>query len=547
MPKAHRRHLIAALLAAGLLAACASGPPQPKLLVVIVVDQFRADYLTRFDTLFTGGFRTLLDEGAVFENAAWRHALTLTAAGHASIMTGVHPAQSGMIANNWYDPAANDGAGGMVNCVDDADYLPVGGPGRSASTRGLLAETLGDRLKQQYAGAKVVSLSFKDRAAMLMGGHAADGTYWFSPGCGCFITSSYFRPDLPAWLQTFNDPPPADQFRGKDWTRLLGEPAKYEEFARPDAYADEGNGTQITFPHRLGPDPGDYRDNLRRTGYADGLLTDLVLAAIDGESLGADGEPDLLAVSFSATDYVGHTYGPFSQEAMDQVLRLDRQLARLLTALDEKVGRDGYVLALSADHGAAPVVTYAKAVLGKDAEAIPRDLLGDTVTAAVSKAFPQLENVIGGQDIPHITFDVHAFQRAGVDLTGAATIAKTALLKLPQVDGVYTHADMDDESEIDDNYWQLYRNSFFPRRSPHLMVRLKPYKYVDKSQGATGHGTPHGYDRNVPVLFFGGPITAGKHTDPAGPEDIAATLGHFANVKMPTEPDARQLTELLPE
>jgi predicted AlkP superfamily pyrophosphatase or phosphodiesterase len=516
--------------------------PVPKLTVLIVVDQMRYDYLERFDKLYQGGFRTLLDKGAVFTNARFRHALTLTANGHSVVATGLHPSSNGMAANNWYDPARGSG----VNCVFDPRESTIGGPGPPVSPRTLLADTLADRLKQKYETARVVSLSTKDRGAILLAGRKADGVYWFSVECGCFVSSSYYTDRLPHWLAAFNASKPADRFAGTAWTRLRDDPALYEKHSREDAFPQEYDGERITFPHTLrgAPPQTEFYSDLTQSAFADEMLVQAALAALDGHQLGRDEVPDLLAVSLSGTDYVGHTYGPFSQEAMDQHLRLDLLLQKLFQELDEKVGWDQTLVVLTADHGAAPIVEFLQRQ-GKPAKRLPRDALVKAVNQAVAERFPKLDNVIVFEESPHLYLDLARIEKLGIERATVEQIAREGLMATGYIEAVYTHSDLQEKPAGADEFWQLYKNSLFEQRSPHLMLRLKEYFYLDGSQGATGHGTPYDYDRHVPVIFYGKGITAGLRERDCGPDDIASTLGRILQVEMPIEPDGRVLEEVL--
>ncbi len=523
---------------------CAKDAPSlPRLIVVIVVDQMRYDYLTRFQDLYQGGFRTLLEKGAVFTEARYRHALTLTAPGHAVILTGRHPATSGITANNWFDPDL----GAKRTAVADPDYRPVGGAGAGASPRSLLADTFGDRLKQANPTSRVVGISIKDRSAILMAGRGADAAYWYSGACRCFITSSYFMEQPPGWLTAFNRSHPSDRFQGKLWERLLDDPAVYEKYSRADRFEHEFDGRRVVFPHVLdGTEaPTDVSPNARRSPFGDQLLLEAALAAMEGHELGSDDAPDLLAVGFSAPDSVGHAFGPFSQEAMDLHLRLDRVLGRLFTELDQRVGLDRTLIVLSSDHGAAPVVEEAKEQ-GLPAKTIPATALPDAVTAAFSKRALFIGNTVALFDPPHFFLDFPKLEARGVTRREAEEIAREALLSVDSVAAVYTHRDMLGGAQGDDPFRQLYRNSFFEPRSPHLMVRLREHHYIEASQGATGHGSPHDYDRHVPIIFFGRRIPPGRHSKVCGPENIAPTLAKLLGVPLPPMVDARVLIEILP-
>ena len=522
---------------------CAKETPSvPRLIVVIVVDQMRYDYLTRFQDLYQDGFRTLLEKGAVFTEARYRHALTVTAPGHAAIMTGRHPATSGITSNNWFDPDLN----ATRAAVADPDYRSLGGPGAGASPLSLLAETFGDRLKQKNPASRVIGISIKDRSAILMAGRDAEAAYWYSATCQCFVTSSYYMEQPPAWLTAFNQSHPPDRFEGKLWERLLDDPTVYEKYSRADPFEHEFDGRQVVFPHVLNgtESPTDMSPNARRSPLGDQLLLDATLAAIEGHQLGSDGAPDLLAVGFSSPDYVGHLFGPFSQEAMDIYLRLDRVLGQLFTELDERVGLDRTLIVLSSDHGAAPIVEEAKK-RGLPAKTIPASALPDAVTAALSERAPGIGNALAHFHSPHFYLDFAKLERCGITRAEGEEIARKALLNTGSVEAVYTHRDMLGGAHDGDPFWQLYRNSFFEPRSPHLMVLLREHHYIEGSQSATGHGTPHDYDRHIPIIFFGYQIPPGRHSKACGPEDIAPTLAKLLGVELQPMVDARLLTEVL--
>ncbi len=522
---------------------CAKDTPSvPRLIVVIVVDQMRYDYLTRFQDLYQGGFRTLLEKGAVFTEARYRHARTVTAPGHAAIMTGRHPATSGITSNNWFDPDIN----AKRTAVADPDYRSVGGPGAAASPRSLLVDTFGDRLKQQNPASQVVGISIKDRSAILMAGRDADAAYWYSATGRCFVTSSYYMEQPPGWLTAFNHSNPPDRFEGKLWERLLDDPAMYEKYSRADRFEHEFDGRRVVFPHVLNgtESPTDISLDARRSPFGDELLLEATLAAIEGHELGSDAAPDLLAVGFSSPDYVGHLFGPFSQEVMDAHLRLDRVLGQLFTELDQRVGLDRTLIVLTSDHGAAPLVEEAKK-RGLPARSIPATELSDAVTAALKKRASGISDAVTFFDAPHFFLDFPKLETRGVTRSKAEEIARKALLSAGSVLAVYTHRDMLGGAQGDDPFRQLYRNSFFEPRSPHLMVRLRAHHYIEGSQGATGHGTPHDYDRHIPIIFFGHQIAPDRHSKACGPEDIAPTLAKLLGIQLQPMVDARVLTEVL--
>jgi len=511
-----------------------AGPP--RLTVLIVVDQLRFDYLTRFQDLYEGGFRRLLDQGALFTEASYRHALTLTGPGHAAIATGLHPSNTGIVGNDWYDGDRQQ----TVNCIADSGYEPVGGPGRQASPRSLLADTLGDRLKLRYPQSRVVALSTKDRGAILMAGRKGDAAYWYSDDCACFITSSYYMKEAPEWLVSFNGPKPTDAFFSKPWERLLADSSLYETRSRIDAFEGELDITGTAFPHPVRT----YRE-LRRSPYSDELLMQAALAAMKSHGMGEDEAPDLLALSFSSTDYVGHDYGPFSQESMDQHLRLDALLGRLLTALDNHVGLEHVTIALTADHGVSPAVNHSKQQ-GVTAVFVPYSVLPNAVNAAVAKEYPKLGNVVAFFDRPHLFLDLFLLKDHNVPRSRIESLAKEALFATGFIENVYTHDDLLSGRPANTEYGSLYANAFFERRSPHLIVRFKKFYYIENGGEVAWHGSPYDYDRHVPVLFMGAGIRPGRYDQPTGPEDIAPTLASLLGAKMPPESDGRILSEVFP-
>lgn len=513
------------------------GLPPPRLVVVIVVDQLRPDYLTRFADLYEGGFHTLLDNGANFTNSAYRHASTYTAAGHASVSTGLHPAAHGVIANSWYDSAR----GAVVNCIADDEYAAVGGSGRRASPRPLLADTLGDLLKRKHGGSKVYAFSSKDRAALLLAGRGADGAFWYSDPCGCFVTSSYYANGLPEWLAAFNAAKPAAAYAGKRWERLLADRSLYEKLAREDDFPTEADGQATTFPHALPEE--DVEAQVQQTPFADELTLQAALAALDSGELGADGEPDLLAIGFSATDRIGHRYGPYSQEAMDHNLRLDRLLADLLAAIDRRAGLDKTVVALTADHGVLPLVEELQR-RGAAARRVDPDAFWQRARDALKQRFPDAPDLVAEASGNRLYWRLAAFRNGAVERAEAEKFLTEQLRRDPLVADVHTASDLAGASADAPETLRLFANAYFERRSPHVFVHFKEFVYAGGAHG-TGHGSAHAYDREVPVLLYGAGIRQGTFERPAGPEDIAPTLARLLRLEMPKETDTRILAEAL--
>jgi len=516
-------------------------PRQPKLILMLSIDQMRFDYLTRFAPLYKGGLRTLVERAAIFSNAQYRHAASETGPGHSVLLTGRHPSHSGIVANEWWDPYLKK----VINVVDDPIQAPLGGEGRSASPANALGFTLGDVLKLKNPNSRVVGVSLKDRSAILMAGRRADAAYWYETTGGNFITSTYYMKEAPPWLVKWNSLRLADQYAGKKWTRLLDNAGTYEKYAGPDAIEGEWDRKDIVFPHAIRGNPPErlYYDDLRRTPFADEITLSAALEAMKAHQLGQDADTDVFAVGFSATDVVGHTYGPESQETMDQLLRLDLVLDKLFKEIDATVGLSDTLIVLSADHGSLPLVENLQRQ-GIDARRVSPKVLETALQKALEQRFPGVKGLVAyfATDV-YLDEDViarHRLDRQEVEQTAIEAFMSTGL-----VEKVYTHADLARIGDSADPYLRLFQNAFYQPRSPHLSVLVKKHVYVNSAPGGTGHGTAYEYDRHIPVVFMGNGIKAGTYAAESGPEDIAPTLAHLLGVSFPKEYDSRVLTEMM--
>jgi len=516
---------------------------KPKLVLVLSVDQMRFDYLTRFNSLYKGGLRRLLDKGAVFTNAKYRHANTETGPGHSVILSGRHASHSGIVANTWYDSLLKK----SINVVDDPVQQPVGGHGRAASPTNFIGFTVGDILKRDSPQSKVVGVSMKDRSAILMGGRRADAAYWFENEGGNFITSTYYMATAPEWLKQWNARKFADQYSAKPWERLLPDSKVYEKYAGEDAIEGEWDRKDITFPHRIrqAPPLKGYYEDFRRTPFADEMVLQVALEAMKAYGLGEDATTDILAIGFSATDVIGHTYGADSQEAMDQLLRLDQTLQKLFEEVDRRVGLQETWVVLGADHGSMPLVEVAQKK-GLLARRFRADAVELAVTQALQKNFPGVSGLIANYDAPSFYLSEETIAAKGLKKRAVEAVIVKALQETGLFESVYTHADILNPEKRDDPHLQLIRNSFFEPRSPHITATPKPYIYISDNVGGTGHGTPHDYDRHVPIVFLGAPIKPGFYPAECGPEDIAPTLAAMLRLKgLEKEADARILQEMI--
>jgi predicted AlkP superfamily pyrophosphatase or phosphodiesterase len=332
--------------------------PRPRLVVVISIDQFRADYLQRFRRYFSqNGFNLLLREGADFSEASYEHSVTQTCPGHAVILTGSYANRNGIVANAWYNPALRR----AEYCAADtaAKLIGVGGEGRSP--RNLLVSTVGDELKRAEGRARVIAIAGKDRSAIMLGGHLADAAYWTDDTL--VVTSSYYMKELPPYVQGFNARGAITRYRGATWDRIL--PARaYAMVGRDNVAAEEDiGGMGRTFPHHLSGGPAqsqNFLEGFQTSPFENEVLVDFAIEVIRVEQLGQDENPDLLALGFSANDLVGHSYGPDSHEVMDMTVRTDRLLERFFSFLIRQVGRENVVIALTSDHGVAPLPELAR-------------------------------------------------------------------------------------------------------------------------------------------------------------------------------------------
>jgi predicted AlkP superfamily pyrophosphatase or phosphodiesterase len=515
-------------------------PGAPRLVLAVSVDQMRADYLTRYLALYTAGLKRLSAQGAVFANARYRHACTETGPGHSVLLSGRSPRSSGIVGNSWYDRTLKQ----RVNVVDDPTARVLGGAGRPASPAHFNAFTVGDVLKARSPRSRVVGVSFKDRAAILMGGRRADGAYWYETAGGHFVTSSWYTDAAPGWLSRWNGRGLPASYASRAWERLLPDPATYERNAGPDHVMGEWDGTDTVFPHRIRGNPPevDYFDDLRRTPYADEVLLDFALTAMKSHGLGEDDATDLLAVSFSACDVIGHTYGPDSQEMLDYLLRLDRTLGRLFDEMDARVGEDRWMAVLAADHGVMPLVEVLQAK-GLPARRIAPEEMHDAVEKALAARFPGREGLLADPDPMEYVLDQAALSRQGLDRTEVERTIREALIATGVVDAVYASTDLMGTARPSDPFFDLHQRAFFAPRSGDLVTRVKPYVYVGGRVGGTGHGTPHDYDRHIPIVFLGPGIAPGLHDEACGPEDIAWALGRLLGLPYPRQ-DAE--TDLLP-
>lgn len=517
-----RRALIAAaaLLAAAYQQPAASPPGDgPKLVVLMVVDQLPAELLERYDTLFTGGFRRLLDDGYRFRNATHDHAFTETAPGHTTLSTGVYPSRHGIVANGWSERSGRGWR--SVYSVEDLDRRILGYPrlpGRGPAN--IEHSGLPDWIAASDADARVVSISKKDRAAIGLAAQALGEVYWLADQGGQFITSDAYRSRYPEWVSRFNQIMMPRVYADTVWESIV--PAGERALTRPDTSMYELDGVHTAFPHRpadLGDEGSPEALNHWRyeyTPFPDRAVMSFTIDAIRDLQLGQRSSVDYLGVSFSQTDLVGHHFGPWSREQLDNLLRLDQELGELLTYLDHAVGPGRWVLALSADHGVLP---------------IPEELAKEGVDA---KRLGRTERT--------------EFMNAIQSTAGRGEDALAhALADLPFVAAAYTFDEIE-HGEPADSFEVLYAHSHSRERLGRLEerwgvdARFRP-DILSWTAGGTPatHGSPYYYDRHVPLIFLGSSIPAGVSDERAATVDVAPTLARLAGVRAPEDLDGRVL------
>ncbi len=552
----------------------ASQSPRPRLVLLIVVDQFRYDYLSRFGDLFgSRGIGRLMRAGASWTEANFDHVPTFTAPGHAVFMTGASPSQTGIVANEWYE---RETGRRVKSITDDSTMMLAGKPNeKGKSPRRLLCSTVGDELRLADGDrSKVIGISAKDRSAILPAGRRANAAYWFSTDNGNIISGTYYFEHLPDYVVRFNNRHMADALFGARWDRLLPNEAEYLRRAGRDDVPwenlDKSSADTNFFPHVVtggsaAPDKPFYRA-LDYTPFSNDLLVAFAEEAIANERLGAGDATDLLSVSFSANDYVGHRFGPYSQEAMDMTLRVDLQIGKLLDFVDARVGLGNTIVIFTADHGASPVPEqaallnlagrrYQKADLLKVAEEglQARYARRDRPATDYIQTFQNRDETEQGLLNSNFYLNRRALQRDGIDLDEAERVLGEAVLKLPGVARYFTRRQLENNSiSPADPVARRVLHGFYSQRSGDVIIVYEPYAIqfdppddpTDPRSSAT-HGSPYSYDTHVPLIIMGRGFASGRYTQAAAPTDIAPTLAHVLGLEAPSCSVGRVLAEAL--
>lgn len=519
----------------------------PKLVVGVVVDQMCYEYLHRFENKFSkDGFNKLKEKGAFCSNTHYNYVPTFTAPGHASIYTGTTPADHGIIANDWYDRYNNT----EVYCVEDNGVKGIGtsNPKGLRSPKNLMVNTITDQLKLAHPSSKVISVSIKDRSAILPGGHLSNGSFWYDNENGNMISSSFYGSVLPAWVTDFNNKKIVESHRNSTWDTYYDITSYHESMEDNNPYEVVFKGKETpTFPYSLQElsKHTSLPELFIHTPFANTYLTDFALTALSSELLGQDNIPDFLCISYSSPDIIGHEFGPYSKEIEDTYIRLDLEIARLLKALDKQVGKGNYVLFLTADHAVVPVPQQLS----------DQQLPGGYFYNDQFKIFlkEKLEEKFHHKLIEKITnnniyLDDKQIEKSGTKKKEIINFIKGISLDYPEIKYIFTSEELTLLSA--QNKWKkLVEKGFKSQRSGDLVFILESGYLTVKNEESLKQGTSHGsaytYDTQVPLLFFGKNIPAKRITRTIEIVDIAPTIAQILNITQPSATTGKPITEIL--
>ena len=514
---------------------------KPKLVVGLVVDQMRWDFLYRFSALYgEGGFKRMLKEGFSSENNFIPYVPNYTAVGHTTIYTGSVPAISGIVGNNWFDKTTGKG----VYCTDDSTVSTVGNTGKAGkmSPANMWVTTITDELRlSNNFKSKVIGIALKDRGSILPAGHSANAAYWYD--AGKWITSTHYMDTLPAWVEQFNGKDLPAKYMGKDWTTLLPMSRYNLSTADDKPYENAIKGEKtVTFPHKLSLIPDNLKyESFRTTPYANTFTFDFAKAAIENEALGKNTVTDFLAISISSTDYIGHNFGPNSVEIEDTYLRLDKDIADFLQFLDTKLGKGNYTVFLSADHGVAHIPAFLAG------HKIPG---GNFEDADLRKEINQMidtnfgvKNVVQSLQNYQVYLNIKELEKQGKDL---AAVKKAVIKALQAKPFIITAFETDKLATVTlaEPLKTMITNGYNPKRSGDIQFTLKP-NYFDGGNKGTTHGLWNPYDTHIPCVFFGWGVKPGKTYRETYMTDIAPTLAAMLQIQMPNGSVGKVITELI--
>lgn len=527
--------------------------PKPRLVIFVSLDQFRHDYLDRFERYLTaGGLRYLVDHGASFSDCRYTHATAHTAVGHSIMASGTLPNKSGIVANEWYDAKRKQ----LVYAVMDSTAPILWNPPQTKITgrspRNFIGATIGDVLRMHTGNqAKVFSVSNKDRSAILMGGHLANAVYWIDDDVGSFVTSTYYMDAYPDWVVAYRQEKPLTRWMGAEWNLSLPS-ENYPQIAdSARSHFDVRYGMGAGFPHMIGsvnrsPDK-DYFHALRSSPFGAEAILDFAKRLVVEEELGRDEVPDILNLSISVTDRVGHEYGPHSAELMDAVIKVDWYLSDFFQFVDETIGSSSVLYVLTSDHGGPPIPEHLRAsgiASGRLDVGLVTRFIETTMQSRYGRTGPGQSYVLNITD-PNIYLNETLLSEKNIDIKAAERYIADALkAEFSEIYRVYPAEEIADGRYHNDAISDQVVRSFYHGRSGHLVVVLRPYFIWDWNGRGTDHGQPYSYDVHVPLILTGADwIQPGRYGEACSPADIAPTLSEILRIEFPPGIDGRILSK----
>lgn len=553
------------LLVASLFTAQLNAQERPQLILQVTVDQLRGDLPTRYyDRLGEGGFRYLWESGIVYRDAHHAHANTETIVGHATLATGAHPSNHGMVGNLWFDRETGfttynvedpnfrlltQGASVDANTEIDPTQRAARSEGRSPAA--MLVTTFSDELRSNTGGkAKVIGVSVKDRGAISMAGHSGTA-YWFSKANGEFVTSTYYLDEYPDWVSAFNVAKPAQQFAGTTWELLHDRDSYLFGDSDDREWETDVGGFGRTFPHSFGDGSSKYFTTwLTLSPPGDELVLDFAKQALVEEQLGQDAVTDYLSVSFSSTDYVGHVFGPSSLEAEDNILRLDRTLADLFAFVDKHVGLENTLIVLSADHGGPDTPGYLNSLSIPAGYVDPGSWDKDAAITRIKDRFDIEDDLIAAYDHPYVYFSDAVKNNREIDQEALEAAVVEELSKFHGVSLAVSSSALRRGNLPDTDLYRAVVNNFNSKRSGEVFIVFEPNWFINDMEGltvASTHGSPWRYDTYVPIVFAGSALTAQTVDRRVHTVDVAVTLSAYMGIKPPSGSAGVPLIEVLAE
>jgi predicted AlkP superfamily pyrophosphatase or phosphodiesterase len=511
---------------------------RPKLVIFVSIDQMKAEYLDWYKAEFKGGFKRILAEGTQFTNADLNYAPSETGPGHAALGTGSYPMHSGITANDWFDRKTLK----QVYCVEDTTAEKAEAEGGGVSSKNLMVPALGDWLKRVSPASKVIAASIKDRAAILMGGQKPDLAFWYDRKLGHMVTSEFYGREVPAWVKTFNANNWIAQHLPTAWTKAMPE-SVYAKYGPDELEGEMKWGGSTSFPHVFQADK--KNEQIVTTPFGDAMVLDFALEAVRAEKLGQRDVSDLLLVSLSCTDYIGHAFGGNSHEMVDQMIRLDRALGEFIVNVEKLVGPGTILLALSADHAAMPLPEYRKNVQHKDARRILTTTAINPGIQALDLALEHecktTEHIIQSEAFLNYT----AAAVAGIDSIALEKRVKDGLLKIDGITDVYFRRELASGNSQSHPSLAYYQRGYYPPRGRDFIIRPCEYCLLTTSSTGTSHGTPYRYDTHVPILFWGTGVNAQQVVRVVHTVDIAPTIAKVLGISSPSTVDGKSLKEIV--